>query len=168
VLDHRRQEEPTSIVRSDGWVFISFRQQGLSIRKIATLRHMSRNAVRRALRSTAPPTGKRRRAKGVKLEPYKGLIDTWMRDEVKSQWTAGRIFDELQDRGYGGGRTVVKDYVHEHRPRPPAMAEARFYVKPGQQVRRTFLRHASGFEGDSEVKCTGKHPSARLISVHLV
>jgi len=110
------------------------RQEGLSIRKIATLRHLSRNAVRRALRSTAPPTGKRRRAKAVKLEPYTGLIDTWMRDEVKSQWTAERIFDELQDRGYDGGRTVVKDYVHEHRPRPPAMAEARFYVKPGQQV----------------------------------
>lgn len=110
------------------------RQQGLSIRKIAALRHMSRNAVRRALRSATPPNGKRRRAKGVKLEPYKGLVDAWMRDEVKSQWTTERIFDELQDRGYDGGRTVVKDYVHEHRPRPPAMAEARFYVKPGQQV----------------------------------
>lgn len=110
------------------------RQQGLSIRKIAALRHVSRNAVRRALRSTTPPTGKRRRTKGIKLEPYKGLIESWLRDEVRSQWTAERIFDELQDRGYKGGRTVVKEYVHEHRPRPPAMAEARFYVKPGQQV----------------------------------
>jgi transposase len=110
------------------------RRQGLSIRKIAAMKHMSRNAVRRALRSKAAPTGKRRRAKGVKLEPYKALVDAWMRDEVLSQWTAERIFDELQERGYDGGRTVVKDYVHEHRPRPPAMAEARFYVKPGQQV----------------------------------
>jgi transposase len=110
------------------------RQQGLSIRKIAALRQMSRNAVRRALRSSVPPTGKRRRIKGVKLESYKGLIDTWLRDEVRSQWSAERIFDELQDRGYTGGRTVVKNYVHEHRPRPKAMAESRFYVKPGQQI----------------------------------
>ena len=110
------------------------RQQGLSIRKIAAQLHMSRNAVRRALRSMAPPTGKRRRVQGVKLEPFKPLIDTWLRDEVKSLWTAERIFDELQDRGYQGGRTVLKEYVHEHRPRPTPMAEARFYVKPGQQV----------------------------------
>lgn len=110
------------------------RQQGLSIRKIAALRQISRNAVRRALRSPAPPTGKRQRAKGVKLEPFKGLIAGWLRDEVTSQWTAERIFDELHDRGYDGGRTVIKDYVHEHRPRPAPMAEARFHVKPGQQV----------------------------------
>jgi transposase len=110
------------------------RQQGLSIRKIAALRGISRNAVRRALRSASPPTGKRQRAKGVKLEPYKGLITEWMRDDVKSQWTAERIFDELHDRGYDGGRTVVKEFVHEHRPRPPVVAEARFHVKPGQQV----------------------------------
>ena len=110
------------------------RQQGLSIRKIAALRQISRNAVRRALRSPAPPTGKRQRAKGVKLEPFKGLIDGWLRDEVTSQWTAERIFDELHDRGYDGGRTVIKEYVHEHRPRPAPMAEARFHVKPGQQV----------------------------------
>lgn len=112
----------------------TLRMQGLSIRKIAAVLGLSRNAVRRALRSANQPTGKRRRAKGVKLEPYKGLIDAWMRDEVKSQWTAERIFDELGERGYGGGRTVVKEYVHAHRPRPPRLAEARFYVKPGQQL----------------------------------
>jgi transposase len=39
------------------------RQQGLSIRKIAALRGVSRNAVRRALRSSAPPSGKRNRAR---------------------------------------------------------------------------------------------------------
>lgn len=110
------------------------RQQGLSIRKIAALRGVSRNAVRRALRSETPPTGKRNRAKGVALEPYKMQITAWLRNEVTTLWTAERIFDELQDRGYEGGRTVVKDFVREHRPRKIAPAEARFHVKPGQQM----------------------------------
>jgi transposase len=110
------------------------RQQGLSIRKIAAVQGISRNAVRRALRSLTPPTGKRRRLKGVKLEAHTNLIDAWLGDPVKSHWTAERIFDELQDRGYEGGRTIVKDYVHKHRPRPVKAAEARFHVKPGQQV----------------------------------
>ena len=114
--------------------FHILRQQGLSIRKIAALRGVSRNAVRRALRSPAPPTGKRRRAKGIQLEPYKAQIGAWLSDAVTSLWTAERIFDELQDRGYGGGRTVVKECVREHRSRPVATAEARFYVKPGQQM----------------------------------
>ncbi len=110
------------------------KQQGLSIRKIAALRGVSRNAVRRGLRSSAPPTGKRQRAKGVALEPYSAQIAAWLSDEVTSKWTAERIFDELQERGYVGGRTVVKEYVRAHRPRPAPMGEARFYVKPGQQL----------------------------------
>lgn len=114
--------------------FHILRQQGLSIRKIATLRGVSRNRVRRALRSTAPPTGTRRRVQGAKLVPFAPQIDTWLCDPVTAQWTAERIFDELQARGYEGGRTVVKDYVRGHRPRPIAPAEARFFVKPGQQL----------------------------------
>lgn len=114
--------------------FHILKQQGLSIRKIAALRGVSRNAVRRALRRGAPPTGKRRRAKGVALEPYTRQITAWLGDEVTSKWTAARIFDELQDRGYGGGCTVVKEYVRAHRPHSALMGEARFYVKPGQQM----------------------------------
>ncbi len=114
--------------------FHMLRQQGLSIRKIAALRGVSRNAVRRALRSSSPPTGKRRREKGRKLKAYEPLILGWLKEPVKSQWTAQRIFEELQARDYGGGCTVVKDFVALHRPHPVAMAEARFYVKPGQQL----------------------------------
>ena len=109
-------------------------QQGLSIRKIAASCGVSRNAVRRALRSSTPPTGKRQRAKGVALEPYKAQIGAWLADKITSHWTAERIYDELQARGYAGGRTVVKEYVRAHRPRPERSAEARFFVKPGQQM----------------------------------
>jgi transposase len=114
--------------------FHMLRQQGLSIRKIAALQGVSRNAVRRALRSSSPPTGKRRREKGCKLKAYEPLVHAWLKEPVKSQWTAQRIFEELQARGYVGGCTVVRDFVALHRPRPVATAEARFYVKPGQQL----------------------------------
>jgi transposase len=114
--------------------FHILRQQGLSIRKIAMLRGVSRNRVRRALRSPAPPTGSRQRAKGIKLEPFEPLIESWLRDEIRAQWTAERMFDEVVARGYDGGRTVLKEFVHVHRPRPQPMAEARFFVKAGQQM----------------------------------
>ena len=82
--------------------FHILRQQGLSIRKIAALQGVSRNAVRRALRSSTPPTGKRRREKGCKLKAYEALVHGWLKEPVKSQWTAQRIFEELQARGYAG------------------------------------------------------------------
>jgi len=110
------------------------RRQGLSIRKIAALRGVSRNAVRRALRSLAPPTGKRRRSQGTKLEPFHSQIAAWFGDPVKSQWTGARMLDELEERGYKGGRTVLNDYLRLLRPKPVVMAEARFHVKPGQQA----------------------------------
>lgn len=113
--------------------FHTLRMQGLSIRKIAALRGVSRNAVRRALRSSQPPNGKRNRPKALKLVPYQATISTWLADPVKSLWTGERIFDELQLLGYDGGRTVLKDYLYPLRRRPQ-LAEQRFFVRPGQQM----------------------------------
>jgi transposase len=110
------------------------RRQGLSIRKIAALRGLSRNAVRRALRSAKPPSGKRRRSQGIKLAPFQGHIAAWLRDLVKAHWTGARMLDELRGLGSQGGRTVLLDHLRHLRPTPPVQAQARFHVKPGQQV----------------------------------
>jgi transposase len=107
--------------------------QGLSIRKIAALRGVSRNAVRRALRSPQEPSGKRNRPQGLKLAPYADTITAWLADPVKSLWTGERMFDELQLIGYSGGRTVLKDHLQPLRRRPQP-AEQRFFVRPGQQM----------------------------------
>jgi transposase len=107
--------------------------QGLSIRKIAALRGVSRNRVRRALRSLEPPSGKRNRPQGLRLAPYVDTIAAWLADPVKSLWSGERIFDELQLIGYAGGHTVLKDYLQPLRRRPQP-AEQRFFVRPGQQM----------------------------------
>lgn len=113
--------------------FHTLRIQGLSIRKIAALRGVSRNAVRRALRSLQEPTGKRHRPKGLKLVPYVDTISAWLSDSVKSMWTGERMFDELQLIGYKGGRTALKDHLQPLRRRLQP-AEQRFFVRPGQQM----------------------------------
>ena len=113
--------------------FHTLRMQGLSIRKIAALRGVGRNAVRRALRSPQAPTGKRNRPQGLKLAPYLDTISSWLADPVKSLWTGERMFDELQIVGYDGGRTVLKDYLQTRRRRHQP-AEQRFFVRPGQQM----------------------------------
>lgn len=99
--------------------FHTLRMQGLSIRKIAALRGVSRNAVRRALRSWQAPSGKRSRPKGLKLAPYVDTVSAWLADPVKSQWSGERMFDELALIGYRGGRTVLKDHLQ-----PPGSSAA--------------------------------------------
>lgn len=134
-MKHQALAEKAQEKRSERWMdFHTLKLQGLSIRKIAALRGVSRNAVRRALRSKAAPTGKRQREKHMKLTPFLGMIDAWLKDPVTSLWSAARIFDEVQERGYDGGVTVLREYVSEKRPKPMPVAETRFYVKPGQQM----------------------------------
>ena len=58
----------------------------------------------------------------LKLGPWLGIIDQILvedQSQPKKQWhTAKRIWDRLKaEHGFGGGYTVVKDYVRQARQR---------------------------------------------------
>ena len=68
------------------------------------------------------PPGYRRQSppKRPKLEPFTGVIDRILEDDLrrlrKQRHTAKRIFERLRDEyGFDGGYTTVKDYVRERR-----------------------------------------------------
>ena len=50
-----------------------------------------------------------------KLDPFKGRIVRWLEAHPLS---AQQVFQRLRDEGYGGGISIVKDYVRAIRPRP--------------------------------------------------
>jgi len=83
--------------------------------------------VRKMLRYAVPPGYRREQAvKRPKLGPWLGVIDAILKDDQnqpkKQRHTAKRIFDRLrEERGYGGGYTVVKDYVRLQRVRKQEM-----------------------------------------------
>ena len=65
-------------------------------------------------------TGDRVRPESPKLEPFTGVIDRILEDDLgiprKQRHTAQRIFERLRDEyGFDGGYTTVKDYVRENR-----------------------------------------------------
>jgi len=79
--------------------------------------------VAKMLAFSVPP-GYRRSKPPVrpKLDPFTGIIDRILKEDkgqpAKQQHTSKRIFERLRDEhGYGGGITIVKDYVHERRLR---------------------------------------------------
>ena len=95
--------------------------EGKSIREVSREFGLHRDTVRKMLTYSVPP-GYRRQTppRRPKLEPYTGVIDRILEDDLarprKQRHTAKRIFERLRDEyGFDGGYTTVKDYVREHR-----------------------------------------------------
>ena len=94
---------------------------GMSMREAARVFGLHRDTVRKMLAYSVPP-GYRRQTppKRPKLEPFTGVIDRILEDDLrrpkKQRHTAKRIFERLRDEyGFDGGYTTVKDYVRENR-----------------------------------------------------
>ncbi len=94
------------------------------------------------LRHSEPPGCRRHQPpRRSKLDPFTGIIDRILEEDRtvhrKQRHTAKRIFDRLRDgHGFGGGYTIVKEYVRERQRRlremfvplahPPGHAQADF------------------------------------------
>ena len=97
--------------------------RGVSIKKLVDGTGLSRNTIRKALRSDAPPVYQREQAGSV-LDPFKDEIHRLLRDDPRLSGV--RVGEELEPLGFAGGKTIVDDYLREVRP---------FYLPP-----RTFQR----------------------------
>ena len=97
--------------------------EGNSIRQIARERHHDRRTVRAAIRDAGPPCYKlsRPRARPV-LGQFVAIIDRWLAEDqlspAKQRHTGRRIYNRLvEEHGYTGGESTVREYVHKHRAR---------------------------------------------------
>ncbi len=87
--------------------------RGVSIKELVRRTGFSRNTIRAALRSDAPPTfrGSERLSR---LEPFKGEIHRLLKDDPKL--TGVRVRELIEPLGFDGGKTIVDDYLREVRP----------------------------------------------------
>jgi len=105
--------------------------QGWSISEIARKTCHSRVTVRKYIHSQIPPTPEKRSKRPSKLDDYKEYIDQRLQDYPL---TAARIYREIQEQGFAGKYTIVKDYVREVRPKIGVPAVYRYETKPGVQA----------------------------------
>src|SRR6202166_5411828 len=100
--------------------------EGISRREAARRFGIDPRTVAKMLAFSVPPGYRRSRPPArPKLDPLVGIIDRILEEDksqpAKQQHTAERIFERLRDEhAYSGGITIVKDYVHERRPRQRA------------------------------------------------
>lgn len=74
--------------------------------------------------SYSTPPGYRRQApvRRPNLDGFASTIEHWLDDDMKmprkQRHTAKRVFDRLRDdRGFTGGYTITKDYMHKREQR---------------------------------------------------
>ena len=104
---------------------------GVYIKDIAGELGVHPRTVSRALKRGGAPAGKRPRARGSILDPYKPAIDRLLQ---AGGWNAMVIQRELQGQGYPGEVSLIRAYIRPKRPLRASRATVRFETGPGEQL----------------------------------
>jgi transposase len=125
-------------------------QEGASIRVIAKELGISRGTVGRALarveaqrHGPATPVPQPRR-RGSVIDEYEPILK-----ELLARYpnlTAERALQELQDRGFGGRYTTVRERLKRLRPRATPVPVPRFETGPGEQAQMDYGTYDLDFE----------------------
>lgn len=123
------------MINTEQWTLIRnlYFVEKKSQRKICEQTGITGKTVRRALgvEDYAHYAGKTRKKRASKLDPYQPDIAYLL--EQYPGLSSQRIFEELVKLGYPGGRTILKDYLHELRP-PRREVFLRIETLPGEQA----------------------------------
>jgi transposase len=113
--------------------------QQRSIREIARILAISRNTVRKYLRTPGLPAMKPRPPQPSKLEAFQDHVRRRLAEGVENCVV---LLRELRAQGYTGGYSILKDYVRPRRVRRAVKATMRFETTPGEQAQVDFGRFA--------------------------
>jgi transposase len=118
------------LVRGDEYFMIrQMHRDGISIAEIARRTGRDRKTVRKVIRGQCTPAYGPRGKPVSKLDPFKPHIEKRIEAGVLN---AVKILREIRAQGYGGGITIIKDFIRPRRQR--AKAVRRFETPPGYQA----------------------------------
>ena len=116
--------------KEDYAVIKSLHQRGVYLKDIAVELEVHPRTVKRALQRGGAPQPERKH-KSSKLDAYKTKVDELLANDV---WNVMVILREIQQLGYAGGQTILRDYVHPKRVLRASSATVRFETEPGKQM----------------------------------
>lgn len=88
--------------------------EGLSISEIARWTGYDRRTVRKYIKSQSPPMSQKRSKKPSKLDGYRECIVSRLQEHPLS---AKHIYREIQEIGFTGKYSIVRDFVRKVRPK---------------------------------------------------
>lgn len=101
----------------------SDRQKGMSFAEIARKYHLDPRTVKKYTLSETRPVYKLSQPKPSKLNPYKQQITVWLEE---APYSAARILEKLQEQGFEGKYSIVKEYVRSQKKDLEEKATVRF------------------------------------------
>jgi transposase len=120
------------MIEMEDWFMIrELYAQGLNITAISDKTGYDRKTVKKYLDLTTIPEPKQRAKKESKLDEFKEYI---VKKLHEGPFTAVRLFREIQERGFTGKCTIVRDFVRKVRPEYGVQAVLRYETKPGVQA----------------------------------
>jgi len=118
------------IRKEDFAVIKALEQRGVFQKDIAQELGVHPKTVSRALKRNGAPRRERKR-KESKLDAYKPKVDRILSQDV---WNVKVVLREIQEEGYCGGYTMLREYIQPKRALRPGKATVRFETKPGEQL----------------------------------
>ena len=119
----------------EGYVEIQvMHRQGMSIKAISRELRVSRNTVRRYLRSETVPEAQARAAKPTKLDGYRRYLKARVEAAHPDWIPATVLFDEIAALGYSGCVRSVSGYLATLKPKGKDDPLVRFETPPGRQM----------------------------------
>ena len=108
-----------------------FAAKGKSAYAIGKEFGISKNTARKYMEQPAREHGLKGRLKGSKLDPYKPKLQEWISQGI---FNCEVLLERLQELGYDGGKSILKEYVHPYRPARSAPAVQRYESPGGRQA----------------------------------
>lgn len=106
--------------------------RGKSISEIARLSGRDRKTIRRLVREGGPRPRSSRQVSS-KLDPFRQYLLGRVLGEYPVS-NAEVLYDEIRERGYRGGRTILKDFLQPFREVAKEKTTKRFETAPGVQA----------------------------------
>jgi transposase len=137
------------MLKTEEWLLIrDLYSQGYNISEISKQTGFDRKTVRKYLRLKTLPEPQKRSGRKSKLDPFKPYI---LEKLEEGPYTASRLYREIKEMGFDGGKTIVKDFVQKVRPEKGIPAVLRYETKPGVQAQVDWAEMGT-VEVDGKVK----------------
>jgi len=118
-------------MKGDNWMDIrSDRQKGMSYTEIARRYNIDPRTAKKYAQSDSRPEYVLSEPKASKLDPYKEQITVWLEE---APYSAARILEKIQEEGFDGGHSIVREYVRNKKEQFEEKATVRFETMPGLQ-----------------------------------
>ena len=106
------------------------RLKGMNYTELGRKYHIDPRTAKKYAESPQRPEYMLRERKPSKLDAFKSQIDLWLEE---APYSAVRILEKLQEQGFNGKYSIVKEYVRGKKMDLDEKATVRFETMPGQQ-----------------------------------